>query len=209
MEAYIRDFMIRMQCTSVASEFIANHESYSVSGNECKGEGGDFVLENLNRSSKSFMPPGMPSKERWKIIYRNMDRLDKIKSNLQTVLSLTEKDTDYMYTSDITDKITSFRTLIRQKQHFKQTTLTTLSNKPTDSKLLQFSEHAQQNKDIHYSHITTHKLSSRQKLTPIFILEEHRQKHSDIANKTKADFILHIQTRLNDSNTLFEKWKKK
>lgn len=77
MEAYIRDFMIRMQCPSVVSEFIANHESYSVSGNECKGEGGDFVLENLNRSSKSFMPPGMPSKERWKIIYRNMDRLDK------------------------------------------------------------------------------------------------------------------------------------
>lgn len=117
-----------------------------------------------------------------------------------------------MYTSDITEEIKSFRTFIRQKQYFQQTTFTTLSTKPTDSKLLQFSEHAQQNKDLHYSHITTHKLSSRQKLTPIFILREHRQKHSDImiANKKKADIILHIQTRLKDmdSNTLFEKWKK-
>lgn len=79
MEAYIRDVMIRMQCPSVAFEFVAHYESYSVSGNESKGEGGDFVLENLNRTSKIFMPPGLASEERWKIIYRNMDRLDKVK----------------------------------------------------------------------------------------------------------------------------------
>lgn len=67
-----------------------------------------------------------------------------------------------MYTSDITDEITSFRAFIRQKQYFQLTTLTTLSNKPTDSKLFQFSEHAQQNTYLHYSHITTHKLLYRQ-----------------------------------------------
>lgn len=49
------------------------------------------------------------------------------------------------------------------------------SYKPTDSKLLQVTENAQQIKDLHYSHITTHKLSSRHKHTPIFILKEHRQ----------------------------------
>lgn len=92
-----------------------------------------------------------------------------------------------MYTSDITDEITSFRTFIRQKKYFQQTTLTTLSNKHTDSKLLQFSEHAQQNKYLHYSHITTNKLSDK------YILQEHRQKHFDKA-KTKANIILHIQT---------------
>lgn len=131
-------------------------------------------------------------------------------SNLQTVLSLTEKtQITCTHQASRTYEITSFRTLIRQKQYFQQTTLTTLSNKPTNSKLFQYSEHAQQIKYLHCSHITTNKLSPRQKRTPIFILQ-NRQKHSDIANKTKADIILNIQTQLNDMdlNTLFEKLEK-
>lgn len=44
--------MTRMQCPSVVYEFIANHESYSVSGNKSNGEGRYCVLENLTRTSK-------------------------------------------------------------------------------------------------------------------------------------------------------------
>lgn len=60
MDAYIRDLMIRMQCPFVVYD-IANLESYSVSGNESKVEERNFVLKNLNRTSKSLMPPGLPS----------------------------------------------------------------------------------------------------------------------------------------------------
>lgn len=85
-----------------------------------------------------------------------------------------------MYTSDITDEITSFRTFIRQKKYFQQTTLTTLSNKHTDSKLLQFSEHAQQNKVY-----ITHTLQPTNFQTKIFyrstdksILTKQKQKQT-------------------------------
>ena len=64
-EAYIRDSLIWVQCPSEVCDFIANHESYSISGNNSKGEGGDFVLENLNRKAKSFMLPGLTSEEKW------------------------------------------------------------------------------------------------------------------------------------------------
>lgn len=101
-----------------------------------------------------------------------------------------------MYTSDIADEITSFRAFIRQKQYFQQTALTTHSNKPTDSKLLQFSEHAQQNKYLHYLHIITHNFH-----TDKFILQEHRQKHFDIAKNKRKHYFTH-------TNTLFEKLTK-
>lgn len=81
MEAYIRDSMIRVHCPSAVHDFIKQNESYSVSGNESKGEGGDFVLENLNRKSKSFMPPGLPSDEKWLTISRNIDKLDEVIEN--------------------------------------------------------------------------------------------------------------------------------
>ncbi|XP_061166701.1 uncharacterized protein LOC133181816 isoform X2 [Saccostrea echinata] len=210
MEAYIRDSMIRLQCPSEVSEFIANHESYSVSGNDSKGEGGDFVLENLNRKAKSFMPPGMPSEERWLTICRNIDRLDEIRQNMQGKLGMSEKDSNYNYTYDLTEEIASFRKIIRKSGYFQQTTLTTLSNKPTDSALSQFSTQCTHNKQLHYTHITTNKLSSRQKYTPIFILQEHRHKHTDISNKTKTEIISHIQTLIDDlgSDVLNKKWTK-
>lgn len=44
MDAYIRDLMIRMQCQFVVYD-IANLETYSVSGNESKVEGRNFVLK--------------------------------------------------------------------------------------------------------------------------------------------------------------------
>jgi hypothetical protein len=79
METYIRDSMIRVQCPSAVQEFIETNESYSVSGNPNKGEGGDFVLENINRKIKSVMPPGLPSDDRWTTVCRNIERLDKVK----------------------------------------------------------------------------------------------------------------------------------
>lgn len=58
MEAYIRDVMIRMQCPSVAFEFIAHYESYSVSGNESKGEGGRFCFRKPPQNEQNFYAPG-------------------------------------------------------------------------------------------------------------------------------------------------------
>ena len=74
---------------------------------------------------------------------------------------------------------------------------------------MHFSEHAQ-NKESHYTHITTNKLSSTLKHTPIFIFNKHREKHTNIANKTKAEISTHIQAQLDNlqSETLENKWKK-
>ncbi|XP_062590246.1 uncharacterized protein LOC134251841 [Saccostrea cucullata] len=202
--------VFRAGCPPAVNEFIRKNEAYTVTGHESKGEGGDFVLENLNRKSKGFMPPGLPTDEKWLTISRNIDKLDEIRLNMQTIMGLTEKDTEYTYAYDITEEITAFRQIIRESKYLQKQSLTTLSNKPLDSAFLHFSEHAQENKDSHYTHIQTHPLSSRLKHTPIFIFQEHREKHTNIANKTKAEISTHIETQLDtlNSHTLSQKWKK-
>lgn len=134
----------------------------------------------------------------------------QIRLNMQTRLGLSETDTEYTYTYDITEEITASRHIMRDSKYFQQQSLTTLSNKPLDCNILQFAEPAQQNKDLHYTHVATHKLSSRIKHTPIFIFEEHRQKHTKISNKTIAEICSYRQTQLEHmkSETLNKKWKK-
>lgn len=53
MDAYIRDLMIRMQCPFVVYD-IANHESYSVSGNETQ----KFCFKKPQQNEQKFNAPG-------------------------------------------------------------------------------------------------------------------------------------------------------
>ncbi|KAJ8307906.1 hypothetical protein KUTeg_014553 [Tegillarca granosa] len=55
--------------------------TFSVSGNISKGEGGDFVVENRNRKVKKCLPSGLPTENKWLSVYRNIDRLDKVRIN--------------------------------------------------------------------------------------------------------------------------------
>lgn len=45
---FFRDSVLRTKCPQLLFNFLINNESYSISGNDCKGEGGDFVLESFN-----------------------------------------------------------------------------------------------------------------------------------------------------------------
>nr|XP_054753606.1 uncharacterized protein LOC129259335 [Lytechinus pictus] len=60
-------------------EFLARHSSYSASGDPTKGEDLDFVLENLNKQSKDWIPRGVPTEHEWLRIFRNLDKLNEIR----------------------------------------------------------------------------------------------------------------------------------
>lgn len=67
-----------LSCPPEVLGFIERHESYNLSGNESKGEGGDFVLVAKNRETKRLVPSGVPTNQIWTIICRNVDRLSKV-----------------------------------------------------------------------------------------------------------------------------------
>ncbi|VDI12845.1 Hypothetical predicted protein [Mytilus galloprovincialis] len=78
MEIITRDSLVRLQCPPDVIGFLGDHESYSVSGNDSKGEGGDFVLEGKNRKTKMFIPAGLPDNNKWLQVCRNVDKLEKV-----------------------------------------------------------------------------------------------------------------------------------
>ena len=97
---------------------------------------------------------------------------------MQANLDMPDKDSDYTYAYDITEEISASRHSIRHGYYLQQTTFTTFSKKLTDTELLQFSTQARHNKDLNYSHIITHKLSSRQKKQHQFSLKQKRDRNT-------------------------------
>ena len=66
--------------------FITENIACSQSDHPSKTEGGDFILESVNKKIKSWMPPGVPTEDRWMRVCRNLPSMDCIKLTLQQKL---------------------------------------------------------------------------------------------------------------------------
>ena len=73
-----RDIKLRLLAPPDIQNYISENESFSVSGHNSKGEGGDFVLENKNKSMKSMIPSGVPSEDVWLSACRTFDQLYRV-----------------------------------------------------------------------------------------------------------------------------------
>ena len=65
---------IQVTAPDDVKDYIKRNESFSVSGDSCKGEGGDYITDSENRNLKSHLPPGVPTVENWTLF----SRCDKI-----------------------------------------------------------------------------------------------------------------------------------
>ena len=53
--------------------------SRSRTGNKDKSQGGDALLEEVNKDSKSWMKmAGIPTEEHWLRVFRNLDSLNQV-----------------------------------------------------------------------------------------------------------------------------------
>ena len=77
-EIDFRDIKTRVLMPDVVKQWWNINESFSVSGVDTKGEGGDFILEARNRETKQWMPAGIPDEKRWKRCIRNLDTLKEV-----------------------------------------------------------------------------------------------------------------------------------
>ena len=59
-------------------DFLNKCLSFTSSGNNSKGEGGDFILESINKKIKRWLPPGIPTHQHWLQICRNLDKLNEV-----------------------------------------------------------------------------------------------------------------------------------
>ena len=59
-------------------EYLGSIESFSSSQHASRHEGADYCLENYNRKTKRFKPPGVPSTKEWQTIIRNLKPLSEV-----------------------------------------------------------------------------------------------------------------------------------
>lgn len=80
--------LIRTNAPEQVLQYIELNESFSRSGDDCKGEGGDYVTESQNRSLKSILPPGKPTVKDWQTSSRCHNLLSENRNNVFSRLGL-------------------------------------------------------------------------------------------------------------------------
>ena len=78
MDIHFRDIVTRMKAPASVHDMIMSHESFSECGSADHREGGDFVLENRNRRTKMWIPPGVPTHDQWRRTCRTLDDMEKV-----------------------------------------------------------------------------------------------------------------------------------
>lgn len=97
MEITLRYENILKKAPPEIKHFISQNIVCSQSGHPSKAEGGDFILESVNKKIKSWMPPGVPNEDRWMRVCRNLPSMDNIKRNLEQKLGDGEEQSVNVY----------------------------------------------------------------------------------------------------------------
>ena len=73
----LNDMKLRVEAPAEVRNFINQNESFSRSGDPCRGEGGNYITETENKHLKSHLPPGVPTVNSWIKASRNHAILTK------------------------------------------------------------------------------------------------------------------------------------
>ena len=76
----LKDLCQRVQMPETIN-YVTSNESFSVSAEKNREEGTDFVHQNPNKTTKSFLPPGMPIAETLRRLCQKAIDLSKHKEN--------------------------------------------------------------------------------------------------------------------------------
>ncbi len=80
IESYL--IFLDMSCPAELKDLLDSYFSISTSNDPSKGEDWDFVLENIHKSVKSWIPKGEPSESKWLSACRNFDALKALKDKI-------------------------------------------------------------------------------------------------------------------------------
>ena len=78
---YLRDIWQRVQMSHILQNYLCAQESFSVSGKENAGQGGDFLHQELNKRIKSLFPTVMHTEDVCRKIFRNLEDLEEFRNS--------------------------------------------------------------------------------------------------------------------------------
>ena len=109
---------IRVEALAEVRNFINQNESFSRSGDSCRGEGGDYITEIENKHLKSHLSPGIPTVNSWIKASWNHVILTKNRGAVFTKASLKDPGSSESSIFKFEEEVQMLRVVIRDSGIF-------------------------------------------------------------------------------------------
>lgn len=188
------DMSDRVSAPDEVKEYIEKHESFSSSGHFLRAEGGDYITENVNRSIKNQLPPGVPTLQSWVTASRCNGRLDKIRQKVFENTGVYESSSDRGMIN-VSNEVQMFRGEIRKSGWFANpeadVPLVSVTNEELHPELVNVTHNSKSN----YVSFLRGNIKDQ---VPIFITYQDEINFNDANNWTISKLKLEILSLINN-----------
>ena len=170
-------------------KLLDDHTSISKSGDKSKGEDCDFVLEELNKETKKWLPRGVPKEKVWYNVCRNLENLQSLREQLMRDLGLTQESQMGYRNIDVEPGIEAWRMELRKSNILKSDSFNSINGKPLDSLLLQFTLESMKRRAayINKNFLRTDEEIDSELNHPVYVTPNEREHYNCIENKSIKD----------------------
>ena len=184
----IVDSMQRELMPEEMTYFVESHESMSKTGDKSRGQGFDFILEELNKEIKVWMHRGVPTDNMWLSVCRNHDFLKSIRETLLNSVSVSKENATKKL--NLEAGIEDWRVCLRDVAYLTKHSLlhTSVSGKTLHPELIQFTDRAKR-KRAHRVIETFMDQDPPDDITikqPVFVTNEEAEKYEKLENQSNA-----------------------
>lgn len=174
------------------------HTSITVTGNESTGQDFDFILEEVNRQVKKYLPTGsLPSDNMWWRVCCELNVLEELNENTSVLLNINPKGYTSHKKINIDQAIRAYQPVLRGYLSSSTEKHVSIDKEELDSNLVNFVSLATE-KRIHYINATVLKATKLQsKISqPVFVTPAEEQHYLDPQRQTMEDLCQIILEKL-------------
>jgi hypothetical protein len=179
----IYDCLIRRLCPKPIKDQLAALESVSKRGDKSKGQGLDFIVEEVNAETKMFIPRGVPDDETWLRVCRNIHYLKAIKLKMMELTGINTRIQGYRRL-DLQASVDFWRKRLRETKYLLQEneTHTSITGKPLHPNLVSFRILAEGKRA---NHIAARYCEGAEDTMVVFVTKDEEATMTNVANQTK------------------------
>ena len=148
----VNDALIYHIAPEPVKNFISTNESCNKHANDkSSGQDADFMLEEANKETKSWIPRGVPDDKAWQTVCRNLPHLHSIKQKIEQLTGVATTGETAHRMLDVDTGVYAWRCRLREKEYLLTSELqhTTITGKKLHNNLVSFKRLAEQKRANH------------------------------------------------------------
>ncbi|XP_063971446.1 uncharacterized protein LOC129284191 [Lytechinus pictus] len=187
-------------------DFLKTYQAISTSVDPERCEDMDFVLEAINKKSKSWAPRGVPTHQEWQKIFRNLQKFDELRSAVFSRMRRYDPDAEKRYKSSHIardEEVTAWRTCLRGSNFLdnpftSDAPFTSVSAEKLDPELVHLTNQAvKRRRYFARKMFGVAQEDDSAEPSQVFVTEAERAQHNDIRNQRKETIATRVLTAIN------------